>query len=100
MEGEALKIAAITDAAARDQALRAAAKEFGVGIKALTEKVKRLRRKTAAKEREDGVTSAPTGMISPQPPFVVVRRSTRSVRARSAPPASTMRRPIPTALSK
>jgi putative DNA primase/helicase len=74
VEGEALKIATIADAAARDQALRTAAKELGVGIKALADKVQRLRRKSAAKEREDEVASAPTGMISRQPPFVVVRR--------------------------
>ena len=74
VEGEALKIAALADAAARDQALRAAAKELGVGVKALAEKIQKLRRKSAAKEREDEVASAPTGMISRQPPFVVVRR--------------------------
>ena len=74
VEGEALKIAALADAAARDQALRAAAKELGVGVKALAEKIQKLRRTSAAKEREDEVASAPTGMISRQPPFVVVRR--------------------------
>jgi hypothetical protein len=74
VEGEALKIAAMTDPAARDQAMHKASKDLKVGMKSLTEKVKRLRRKTATNEREEWVASAPTGMISRQPPFVVVRK--------------------------
>ena len=101
VEGEALKIAALADAAARDQALRAAAKELGVGVKALAEKVQKLRRKSAAKEREDEVASAPTGMISRQPPFVVVRREYKTRRRHGARArASTSRIPGRTAVPR
>jgi putative DNA primase/helicase len=74
VEGEALKIALMPDRAARDQALHKAAKELGVGFKALVDKVQRLRRGVLKQEQEELVTSAPTGMISRQPPFVVIRR--------------------------
>jgi putative DNA primase/helicase len=72
--GEALRIAAIADAAARDQAIRVAAKELGVGIRPMTAAVTKLRRSATRKQREEEASTAPTGAITRQAPYVVVHR--------------------------